>query len=59
MITLGETVLIHDLKRQGLGVSAIARKLGMDRKTVRKHLEVGLAAPAYGTRAARPRPVAP
>ena len=34
-------VLIHDLKRQGLSVSAIARKLGMDRKTVRKHLEVG------------------
>ena len=37
MITLGEIVLIHDLKRQGLSVSAIARKLGMDRKTVRKH----------------------
>ena len=35
MITLGEIVLIHDLKRQGLSVSAIARKLGMDRKTVR------------------------
>ena len=55
MITLGEIVLIHDLKRQGLGVSAIARKLGMDRKTVRKHLETGLAAPAYSPRAARPR----
>ena len=45
MITLGEIVLIHDLKRQGLSVSAIARKLGMDRKTVRKHLEVGIAVP--------------
>jgi predicted ArsR family transcriptional regulator len=45
LITLGEIVLIHDLKRQGLSVSAIARELGMDRKTVRKHLEVGIAAP--------------
>jgi len=27
VITLGEIVLIHDLKRQGLSVSAIARKL--------------------------------
>ncbi len=47
MITLGEIVLVHDLKRQGLSVSAIARKVGMDRKTVRKHLEVGMASPAY------------
>lgn len=26
MVTLGEVVLIHDLKRQGLSVSAIARE---------------------------------
>jgi transposase len=30
--------MIHDLHRQGLSVSAIARKTGLDRKTVRKHL---------------------
>ena len=59
MITLGEIVLIHDLKRQGLSVSAIARKLGMDRKTVRKHLEVGIASPAYSPRAAQPRLIEP
>jgi transposase len=59
VITLGEVVLIHDLKRQGLSVSAIARKLGMDRKTVRKHLEVGIAAPAYSPRAVQPRLIAP
>ncbi|MFO8151393.1 MAG: IS21 family transposase [Trueperaceae bacterium] len=59
MITLGEIALIHDLKRQGLSVSAMARKLGMDRKTVRKHLEVGIAAPAYSPRAVRPRLIAP
>ena len=59
MITLGEIVLIHDLKRQGLSVSVIARKLGMDRKTVRKHLEAGIAPPAYSPRAAPPRLIAP
>ena len=59
MITLGENVLIHDFKRQGLSVSAIARKLGLDRKTVRKHLEVAIAPPAYSPRAAQPRLIAP
>jgi hypothetical protein len=33
VVRLGEIVLIHDLKRQGLSVSAIARQLGLDRKT--------------------------
>ena len=48
MVRLGEIVVIHDLKRQGLSVTAIARKVGLDRKTVRRHLERGLEAPAYG-----------
>jgi transposase len=39
--------MIHDLRRQGLSVSAIARKTGLDRKTVRKHLAGGIAPPAY------------
>jgi hypothetical protein len=34
--------MILELKRQGLGVSAIARQTGLDRKTVRKYLERGL-----------------
>ena len=55
VVTLGEIVLIHDLKRQGLSVSAIARKLGLDRKTVRRHLERGMEPPAYGPRPPRPR----
>ena len=42
--------MIHDLKRQGLSVSAIARKSGLDRKTVRKYLDQGLEAPVYGPR---------
>ena len=28
-----EIVLIHDLKKQGLSITAIARKVGCDRKT--------------------------
>lgn len=54
MITLGEIVLIHDLQRQGLSVSAIARRLGVDRKTVRRHLALGMAPPVYGPRPPRP-----
>ncbi|MEW2915418.1 IS21 family transposase [Leisingera sp. JC11] len=56
---LREIVLIHDLKKQGLSISAIARKVGCDRKTVRKHLERGLEAPAYGPRAPRDRIIEP
>lgn len=41
---LREIVLIQDLKNQGLSISAIARKVGCDRKTVRKYLELGLEA---------------
>jgi transposase len=42
--------MILELKRQGLGVSAIARQTGLDRKTVKKYLERGLEAPVYGPR---------
>ncbi|ARE42453.1 Mobile element protein (plasmid) [Rhodovulum sp. P5] len=54
MKTLREIVVIHDLRRQGLSITAIARKLGCDRKTVRKHLRTGLEAPSY--KAQEPRP---
>ena len=59
VVRLGEIVLIHDLKRQGLSVTAIARQLGLDRKTVRRHLERGLEPPAYGPRAPRPTLIEP
>ncbi len=59
MIQLGELVVILDLHRQGLGVSAIARRVGIDRKTVRKYIERGLEPPAYGPRAPRPRRLEP
>src|SRR5262249_18405362 len=48
-----------DLHQQGLSVSAIARQLERDRKTVRKYIERGLAAPAYGPREPRPTVVTP
>ena len=50
MIGLREVVLIQELKRQGLSVSAIARQAGLDRKTVKKYLASGLEAPAYSPR---------
>ena len=59
MVELRRIVLIQDLKRQGLSVSAIARQTGLDRKTVRKYLARGLEAPVYGPRDPRPRLLEP
>jgi transposase len=59
VIKLGEVVMILDLHRQGLSVSAIALQLGIDRKTVRKYLARGLEVPVYGPRQARPRRIDP
>jgi len=56
---LKEIVLIQDLHKQGLSLSAIARKVGCDRKTVRKYLERGLDMPVYGPRAPRDRLIDP
>ncbi len=53
MIKLAEMIMILDLHRQGLTVSAIARQTGVDRKTVRKYVERGLEAPAYSPRKGR------
>lgn len=38
MITHGEDVEFHALRTQGRSISAIARHLGLDRKTGRAHL---------------------
>jgi transposase len=53
VVKIGEIVMILDLHRQGLSVSAIARQSGIDRKTVRKYIERGLEAPVYGPRKPR------
>ena len=51
--------MIHDSRRQALGIAAIARQTGLDRKTVRKHLGQGLQAARYGPRQPRPRLLEP
>src|SRR5258707_1942432 len=47
--------MILDLHRQGLSISAIARELGLERKSVRRTIVRGLAPPVYGPRKARRR----
>jgi IS30 family transposase len=50
VVKLGELMMILELHRQGLTVSAIARQLGMDRKTVRRYIARGLEPSTYGPR---------
>jgi transposase len=45
--------MILELHRQGVSVSAIARQVGLDRKTVHKYIERGLEPPSYGPRPPR------
>jgi hypothetical protein len=56
MLTQGEDVEVHALARRGWSVSAIARHLGRDRKTVRAYL-TGKRQPGRRA-AARPDPLA-
>ncbi len=51
--------VIHQLKEQGESISAIARRTGLDRKTVRKYLNRGIETPSYGPRAPRARVIDP
>ena len=44
---------IEELKRQGLGIKAISKLTGWDRKTIRKYLAQPEAAPVYGPRERR------
>lgn len=48
MIKPGEMIMIPDLHRQGLSVSAIARESGFDRMTVRRYIERGSKLSALG-----------
>jgi len=54
VVELGEIMTILELHRQGLSLSAIAERMGMDRKTVRKYIAQGVQVPAYGPRLPRP-----
>ena len=53
MITREEDVDIHALARQGWTITAIARHVGRDRKTVRNYLN-GKRVPGVRQRASRP-----
>jgi len=59
VIKLRELIVILDLHKQGLSVSAIAERTGLDRKTIRKYIARGVEPPQYGPRAPRPRIMAP
>jgi transposase len=51
--------MILDLARQGLSVSAIARRTGHDRKTIRTYIARGLEPPAYKPREPGPSLLGP
>src|SRR5262249_5426034 len=60
MVQLGELMMILELHRQGLSITAIARRTGRDPKTVRKYIERGIEAPVYRPRSVgRPSKLAP
>ena len=59
MLSIKELFVIHQLREQGESITEIARRTGLDRKTVRKYLRAGLQRPRYGPRAPRPRVIDP
>ena len=59
MITQETYVTIHVLHKQGLGIRAIARKLGLSRNTVRRHLAQPVELPRYQERSSRPAKLDP
>lgn len=59
MVDLRGLMMILELHRQGLTVSAIAERTGRDRKTVRKYIRQGLTVPKYKPRGPRLGVLAP
>jgi transposase len=59
VVNLKELMMILELHRQGLSVSAIAERTGHDRKTVRKYIHQGLAVPTYKPREPRSTVIQP
>jgi len=59
VIKLRELIVVLDLHKEGLSVSAIAERTGLDRKTIRKYIARGVEPPQYGPRQSRPRLIAP
>lgn len=59
MITQETFVDIHVLHKQGFGIRAIARKLGLSKNTVRRYLRQPIVMPSYSPRAKRPTKLEP
>src|ERR1700746_1973957 len=58
MLTQEQAVEIRVLKRQGMGIRAIAKELGLSRRTVRRYLR-DPSASRYGPRERRPTKLGP
>src|SRR5215210_5052334 len=54
VVRLGGLMMILELHREGVPISDIARRTGLDRKTVRKYIARGLEPPVYTPRPPRP-----
>jgi transposase len=59
VVRLRELIVILELHQQGLSVSAIARRTGLTRATVRKYIARGIEPPVYGPRPPRQTRLAP
>jgi transposase len=59
VVRFRELIVILELHEQGLSVSAIARRTGLTRGTVRKYIRHGVESPVYGPRAPRQHKLAP
>ena len=54
MVKLSRLIMIFDMRRRGLSISAIACKTGLCRKTIHQHLKRGLENPASASAASGP-----
>lgn len=54
MISKEEFIMLQHYLKEGLSKSAIARKLGVSRRTIQRYIKSGKTAPIYGARPLKP-----
>jgi len=59
MLSKEAVIVLQHYLEEGLSKSAIARKLGVTRRTVQRYAKTGTRASRYGPRPSRPGPLAP